>query len=1359
MKSVISPFKKKSHSRQSSRDEGQSHSSIHMRTTSASSTGAPKSSDTIPPVTGSTQSHKRTTSRSSTSSQNSNFLAEQYDRDLKRIISSCFTKPDSKKGTPPNNYITHVRIIEDAKYSSVRPGPDSKLEYKKKRVLILSSMANNPKKVSLHKARENSDGTFQIGRTWDLEEIVKVERDTEIPEGFLLTMGKTYYWETNSPKERTVFIKSLIKMYSQVFEGHVPELVNWDLSMFYLDERSYSRAVRGAKTVFKSVVSPTTDRITPEISGNVADSFQTFESSVPPPRSSYRNSNDIKYYQNEGNLQMNRDSQPEVQQHLLERQNQLERENQKRAEQEQMKQQEMEQRRQAQELELRRRQEMEQHRQQELELRRQQEMEQRRQLEEQIQFEEQRRQQEMEQQRQRENQRQLEEQQESLRQRELKRQAVTREQEQLKGTQQNARGPAQNSLEKAPYQYNPTINEVNERLTPEQLNIPPTSANGEEYNDITESYMGNDASAGVQKQSDSVLENINAMLSDNMQEENGLPAPIPLTEPDLNDSLNSEISYTEAVPLPEEPPAEDDFNAPVDLNAPLENQEVVASKRAVSQPDDSELSFEQGDEVRYSGNFTQEEPHRYHEVSTIQEEEHALPDISDDNIKATASKGSKRVQIKDEELLETLTDINWELDDDADTLIDRLNAKMIEANHSFNKNIITLQTIGPELVPYGESVEQECSKMNPAFSLFLMELNNFSQDIKYLEIQENGLQIESANKKMLWNTLSDLLNTVSLDEDTLKELLKCSIRERNLPWMETQLSLLSKALEAISGEASKQEYTLKDMEALKRRRHYYEKVTELFLERLVKEMGSLFANIKNDGTTNEQLISILQRLLVFSSLISFCKGIDKQKYNLIVEKWNKNIQAVYSGMWGKVLENVKQIASRYEPEKGIAQQQGAERLLQQWQRYRDTRKITTEEPMYIPLLESITSMLDFIQQHCAVYQNFVTIFFHISSDMTFSEYVAKYKDPSSRVVPLDAIQQMDSNRESAIAESKMVSEVFRHIISELVTSLSDLSKSNQTIQPSIMLLLESKIKRLESSNQEFLFAAFKKIHEQMKQLWSDFIDSQVLYIERAVTNNFNKDIFPVVYGLPIFVKNVQDSLIHTARTAKDSDVGMAESNVLKLNSFKKLAVNVVNLLQNEENAETSTSLAKPTISASDLNKTRTLLMNYNWLIELLTAMNGPVGGIFDDAIQNSKNIFESEKDKYANFMLQDTMPKLKSFVDGATRVMETTVTERANPSTWGAYSKQNLQIILNSYSTQEVKVLVRKLHKHLLEDASTGQPESMNMILCEKLWSCLQGQTVSLYLRLYTLLEKYYRGLHPNFSKNDIISAFEEYKK
>ncbi|SSD62187.1 uncharacterized protein SCODWIG_03949 [Saccharomycodes ludwigii] len=187
-----------------------------------------------------TSAHKR---NSSVNSVSSNLLAEQYDRDRNSIISSCFNKKlDPKTGQPILTYFTHVRIIEDSKYPSSRPASNSSLTNKKKRVLIVSAN-NQTNQVFLNKARENHDHTFQIGRTWSLKELTCLESDPMVPEGFVFTMTKKYYWETNTAKERTIFTKTLVKIYMDYFEGRVPILINWDLSMFYLDERSYERAV------------------------------------------------------------------------------------------------------------------------------------------------------------------------------------------------------------------------------------------------------------------------------------------------------------------------------------------------------------------------------------------------------------------------------------------------------------------------------------------------------------------------------------------------------------------------------------------------------------------------------------------------------------------------------------------------------------------------------------------------------------------------------------------------------------------------------------------------------------------------------------------------------------------------------------------------------------------------------------------------------------------------------------------------------------------------------------------------------------------------------------------------------------
>ncbi|ODQ66517.1 hypothetical protein NADFUDRAFT_82311, partial [Nadsonia fulvescens var. elongata DSM 6958] len=153
-------------------------------------------------------------------------LAKQYEDDKSRIIKSCFSKPD-KSGVIPENYITHVRIIEDSHYPSSRPPPNSASASEKHRTLIISYLKTGP--VRVHKARQNADGSFQIGKTWNLIDLTRVENDLSPGfNGFKMHFSKIYYWQTNTPIEKEAFLKSLINAYRKYTRGKLPELVGLD---------------------------------------------------------------------------------------------------------------------------------------------------------------------------------------------------------------------------------------------------------------------------------------------------------------------------------------------------------------------------------------------------------------------------------------------------------------------------------------------------------------------------------------------------------------------------------------------------------------------------------------------------------------------------------------------------------------------------------------------------------------------------------------------------------------------------------------------------------------------------------------------------------------------------------------------------------------------------------------------------------------------------------------------------------------------------------------------------------------------------------------------------------------------------
>ncbi|KAJ5084715.1 hypothetical protein NUU61_009294 [Penicillium alfredii] len=166
--------------------------------------------------------------------------AEKFEDEKKRIVQSCYSKKDND-GTLVESYITHVRITEDAAHPSAPGPPNASSETKKARVIIVSVRRSG--RVRMHKARENNDGTFSIGKTWMLDDLSAIQSyNAFVPRtpaeqqqkewasnlGFVVTVGKPYYWHARSAKEKEFFIGSLVKIYKKYTGGKVPNLVGFD---------------------------------------------------------------------------------------------------------------------------------------------------------------------------------------------------------------------------------------------------------------------------------------------------------------------------------------------------------------------------------------------------------------------------------------------------------------------------------------------------------------------------------------------------------------------------------------------------------------------------------------------------------------------------------------------------------------------------------------------------------------------------------------------------------------------------------------------------------------------------------------------------------------------------------------------------------------------------------------------------------------------------------------------------------------------------------------------------------------------------------------------------------------------------
>ncbi|TPX18821.1 uncharacterized protein E0L32_011500 [Thyridium curvatum] len=184
--------------------------------------------------------------------------AERFEDEKRRIIDSCFNKkdedgsglandsrldsviksPTNQRAAVLETYITHIKITEYSSYPTSPPPPQARSpQTQKPRIIIVAVRKSG--RVRVHKSKENPNGTFSIGKTWNLDDLTSIDSFTSPslnPDqrswagtvGFVVSLGKPYYWEAQTDKEKKFFIASLLKIYGKYTGGRVPQLAGFD---------------------------------------------------------------------------------------------------------------------------------------------------------------------------------------------------------------------------------------------------------------------------------------------------------------------------------------------------------------------------------------------------------------------------------------------------------------------------------------------------------------------------------------------------------------------------------------------------------------------------------------------------------------------------------------------------------------------------------------------------------------------------------------------------------------------------------------------------------------------------------------------------------------------------------------------------------------------------------------------------------------------------------------------------------------------------------------------------------------------------------------------------------------------------
>jgi hypothetical protein len=229
-----------------------------------------------------------------------------------------------------------------------------------------------------------------------------------------------------------------------------------------------------------------------------------------------------------------------------------------------------------------------------------------------------------------------------------------------------------------------------------------------------------------------------------------------------------------------------------------------------------------------------------------------------------------------------------------------------------------------------ESVERmldraiaECDELEGLLTLYNVELSSLNDDIAFIEAQSQGLQVQTANQRLLQHELQQLVDTISITADQLEPLRRAPIGKTNgLKDIESSLVLLYKALitidpsfvagarpGTINGGSGFGNSDLATMQALQEKRDRYLGEGAMFLDRLKKHMditfGAAFLSTKDalsrlDQGSEPSLKRNVEahdagrsELWMLSPVMLFAKEIDRAAWDSLLRMYQTQAAQVY----------------------------------------------------------------------------------------------------------------------------------------------------------------------------------------------------------------------------------------------------------------------------------------------------------------------------------------------------------------------------------------------------------------------------------------------------------------------------------
>lgn len=1331
---------------------------------------------------------------------NSMDLARQYEMDMHNITKYLFKEVDAQ-GYKLESFVSYVRIIEDSRSPSSRPPANSPLSNKKNRFLILSAKASG--RMRLHKAKESSSGVIQIGRSWDFDELTTLELDDGSPTGFVCEMGKRYYWEVHTPKERRVWCTTLLQNFINYTKGKIPRLVNCSIQYFHLEALYDSYRGQGSSMYTGSgniPASPLSNQnaMSSPVKTSVKSSLRSplrspIKSPIKSPTKSHTNiqRSPIKSsspevsslkqrlatpplsnspYSPLGNTRTNLGTavagnannafglgvgiSPVSKSSEVSSDHQdAEREAKKIAEINKRRQQEIEKRK-REELERRRREqeEFEKNEREQNELRIAEEIEERKQKEEQKRLQEMEKEREVQMIKQEELEIERQKQQRIDEEKRLKEMEIAKKKAQKQHHQQEL---LRNEIKP------PGFAGIAKRGPPSEALSNAPSQMSFEYGDESQYHHQNVSTESANTIGvDSFIEGYG---SSGDAEEETAPLNIGIAQVKQN---------------------KDNKMVPSNLSKPVitETIEESDSDRSLKIATDSDIE-------KLIKNVDGSPMDKKKVIDTEQLHENRIRAFS--RVKENATNKL--------DLLEVLEELGYDpLFDDSESLEKKILKKLDEIQYSKIKTLTDVTSATNALKETISTAFKSCDVIDPVLSLFSVELSTFKDDVHYIEEQGQGLQVEATNEKLLMNEVNDLIHSVEISDSKLQKLLtsKIVLSENNSEFEDILLELynaLKKMNDASSDDPMSANYQLSQMKALQEKKNVFEGSKNKFVSNFTRISEKLFKSVSMSLTTRLQQVtpetfetnflqtSFMEKsslLITISGFIAFVKSVSNDGYDSIVNSFVVAFEPFFENMATILLQHLTSVASSkleepfsftLNPSQLIDQEYINSRAKKDSAKtlFNRNNKLSTEASTISSNVETFFSQLVNIM---SIEQELIRVLFGFSSSsdclfenlvkVKLSQRCQKFRNTSNFLKA-----PIESDRRVGDEIYELMKGIFDPVFGAVLKVIFSLSKNHMLEIPAILSILKTYSQSLAPTCHEYAYGNFTKFEARINTIWTKEIDQQ---IQNIVHTKVHCKVANFVKAYPVFyrrVNNFIDSLNLVNMTSFGPDEGWY-GNYYMVWAIIKAALNKgVEQLQIE--IPVFEGIENDEIDIETLTqKHLALLLNYKWLVEETRSLNG-----FPKELNKSiDDLRDKELREFTgSFIRQFRIGGVIRLVEG----MESVLSEHSNPANMNSYSIETIKELMSSFKGDNFKQEISSIAEHLKEtlkgrcynesdptedsEYSVAIGKQIEKELYNNCMYTISQHFISIFTRLSNIVEKHYINFEVPVDKYIINFNFKKY--